>query len=53
MNIKVTAFTESEKWSNTGNTRKFHQIDVYIYQCDEDKLAGKNIYQMSLYLGVI
>ena len=28
--------TTSGLWS-TGNTRKYHQIDVYIYQCDIDK----------------
>ena len=26
--------TTSGLWS-TGNTRKYHQIDVYIYKCEE------------------
>ena len=33
-NIVLTPIsTTSGIWS-TGNTRKYHQIDVYIYQCD-------------------
>ena len=27
--------TTSGLWS-TGNTRKYHQIDVYIYQCEDE-----------------
>ena len=31
--VLTPIYTTSGLWS-TGNTRKYHQIDVYIYQCD-------------------
>ena len=31
--------TISGLWS-TGNTRKYHQIDVYIYQCEDELIQN-------------
>ena len=31
--VLTSIYTTSGLWS-TGNTRKYQQIDVYIYQCD-------------------
>ena len=40
--IVLTAIsTTSGLWS-TGNTRKYHQLDVYIYQCDSCYICPKN-----------
>ena len=42
--------TTSSLWS-TGNTRKYHQIDVYIYQCVWDENESKVLSQLnSLFL---
>ena len=36
--------TTSGLWS-TGNMRKYHQIDVYIYQCDTERIK-KNMFSV-------
>ena len=32
--IVLTQISTTSGLSSTDNTRKYHQIDVYIYQCD-------------------
>ena len=32
--IVLTPISTTSGLRSTGNTRKYHQIDVYIYQCD-------------------
>ena len=49
--------TTSGLWS-TGNTRKYHQIDVYIYQCGVDlgqirlitKVLGHGHYETGVFI---
>ena len=58
--------TTSGLWS-TGNTRKYHQIDVYIYQCEivytlgrfvshirkRDVDLGSNLFQVQLEIQIV
>ena len=36
--IALTPISTTSGLRSTGNTRKYHQIDVYIYQCECDCL---------------
>ena len=38
--------TTSGLW-NSGNTRKYHQIDVYIYRCDAYLTSSDTLCEMA------
>ena len=44
--IVLTPISITSGLKSTGNTRKYHQIDVYIYQCENNLL--QNIFSSSL-----
>ena len=39
--IVLTPISTTSGLLSTGNTRKYHQIDVYIYQCEVCKIVYK------------
>ena len=46
--VSTPISTTSGLWS-TDNMRKYHQIDVYIYQCEEENKKSENVMQQPLY----
>ena len=36
--IVLTPISTTSGLLSTGNTRKYHQIDVYIYQCENNAI---------------